>query len=127
MRWTCTVEGFSDTWIEVDDRWTRRETESVENTADETYLLLLRAKTTACHIQAGDGYIESAAELTEENLLDADEAVWGFLGRVLPYTIAQRRFLGNASLRPSLPSNGTGAAAKTTMKTTPESQLQTTD
>ena len=128
MRWNCTVDGLTDTWIEIDDRWTRRETEQLDATNDEAYFDLLRAKTLACHVQVSDGAITDPAGLTLEGLLDADEAVIGFLGRVLVHTVAQRRFLGNASLRLSSTDKGAmvAAMAKTIQATTNGSQERQT-
>jgi hypothetical protein len=111
-RYECSAEGFEANWVEVADRWTRREVETIYATAvDQEYVALLQAKTTACHIVLSDGsVIDDVQTLTYDLLLDADEIVLGWLGGVLPAAIARRRILGNASVR--LSSNSRGIAAR---------------
>jgi len=111
MRFECSAEGFERNWIEVSERWTRREVEAVVSTSvDADYIDILRQKTTAVHLELATGdVIETPEALTYEALMDADELLLGWLGYALPTAIAQRRLLGNASLR--LSSNSSGIAA----------------
>lgn len=112
VRMDCAAEGFEGNWIEVSDKWTRREVESVLSTSvDADYIALLRAKTVGVHLELATGdVIDAPDKLTYDALLDADELLLGWLGYVLPTAIAQRRLLGNASLR--LSSNSSGIAAR---------------
>lgn len=111
-RFDCAAQGFEGNWIEVADRWTRREVESVLSTSvDAEYIDLLRQKTVGVHLELATGdVIDTPEALTYDALLDADELLLGWLGYVLPTAIAQRRLLGNASLR--LSSNSSGIAAR---------------
>ena len=112
VRMDCTATGFERNWIEIADAWTRREVESVLSTSlDAEYVQMLQRKTLALHLELATGdVIDDPAALTYNALLDADELLLGWLGYVLPTAIAQRRLLGNASLR--LSSNSSGIAAR---------------
>jgi len=102
----CDFPGLDGNWIEISDRWTQREAVAMTEAADESFYALLRAKTVAVHIVAGDTVIASPEQLDAEHLLDADVAVLGWLGSVLPIAVARRRTLGNASARLSFSANG---------------------
>lgn len=112
VRMDCTAPGFEGNWIEIADAWTRREVEGVLSTSlDAEYVQMLQRKTVALRLElTTGGVIDDPAALTYDALLDADELLLGWLGYVLPTAIAQRRLLGNASLR--LSSNSSGIAAR---------------
>lgn len=121
MRFECNAEGFEGNWIEVAERWTRREVEAVISTSvDADYIDMLRSKTTAVRVELATGEaIETPEALTYDALMDADELILGWLGYVLPTAIAQRRLLGNASLRLSSNSSGTVATRPKLRTATP--------
>ncbi len=102
----CDIEGLTDNWIEISDRWTQRESVAMMEVANDAFYALLRAKTIAVNIDAGGTLIATPDQLTGDNLLDADVALIGWLGMVLPLAVARRRTLGNASARLSLSANG---------------------
>lgn len=107
MRIECKEAGFEHNWVEVSDRWTRRETASLFSVAGEEYFALLRSKITACHIAPEVGEpLTDPQQITPDNLMDCDEVVFGFLGGSLQIAIAERRSLGNFSARPSSSTNG---------------------
>lgn len=107
MRIECTEPGFEQNWVEVSERWTRRETANLWAVAGEELFAIIREKTTACHVVpvVGDP-ITDPQLLTPENLMDCDETVLSFLGGALTRTIAERRRIGNFSGRPSSVMNG---------------------
>ena len=112
VRVTCDVDGFANTWLELDAKITRREVMAIEAANDESFFTdLLRPRVVACHIErAGQPAITTPDDLTLDALLDCDEAVLGFIGRAIWIAIAQRRTLGNVGARLSLPTNGQTAA-----------------
>ena len=108
MKYTCDVPGLEDNWIEIEDKWTRRETKELDGIQDERYFEVLRAKTISCHLVDDDGNVITKPEGITDDAFDAfDEAILGFLGGVLYHEVRRRRNLGNVSARPS--PNGTEA------------------
>lgn len=107
MRIECKEVGFEQNWLEITDRWTRRETASIYTVSGEDYFALLRAKVTACHIvpTVGDP-ITDPQRITPDDLMDCDEIVFGFIGGALQMVPAERRSIGNLSARPSSTMNG---------------------
>lgn len=107
MRIECKEPGFEQNWVEVSDKWTRRETANLYSVSGEEYFALLRAKVTACHIvpETGDPIIDPQM-IAPDNLMDCDETVHGFLGGALQLAIAERRSIGNLSGRLSSTTNG---------------------
>lgn len=107
MRIECKEAGFESNWVDVSDRWTRRETASLYTVSGEDYFALLRAKVTDCHIVPTVGEpITDPQDIAPDNLMDCDETVHGFLGGALQMAIAERRSIGNLSARPSSTTNG---------------------
>lgn len=106
MRIECKEPGFEANWVEVSERWTRRETIELYKVGGEDYFALLRQKVTACNIIpiAGDP-ITDPQSITPDNLMDCDEVVHGFLGGSLQAAIAERRAIGNLSARLSSGTN----------------------
>lgn len=116
VRIGCDAEGFEQNYIDVSPRWTQAEVQALAAIDDDAALYaLLRAKTVACHIEAGDGAITEPDGITPEAMRNADMLLIGWIGRVLPLAVAQRRALGNASARLSSRIN---AAAKMQTPTT---------
>ena len=111
VRVECDVEGLTGDWVEIQDAgWGRRDTVHLASLPDDDSLyrfLLEREKLIACHVTLVTGQVISEpSEMTEDAMLDADEATIAWLGRAAWLTIAKRRALGNVSARLSLPANG---------------------
>ncbi len=119
VRIECDAEGLTGNWIEISDRWTQREAVAMMEVANDEFYALLRAKTVAVHIDAGGTAITSPEQLDADHLLDADVAVLGWLGSVLPIAVARRRTLGNASARLSFSANGRQTMTTTVAAPTP--------
>lgn len=107
MRYYCTVDGLTDSWIELADAWTRAEwaaLQGVKGNAD--YFDILRRKTTAMHLATADGgAINDVALLTDDGLQAIDLALWGFLVTVLFRAAADRKTLGDFAMRALLSSS----------------------
>ena len=106
IRVYCDDPEYVDTWIDIEARWTLAEMDRMVEVAGDDFWAFLRGKAVACNIQTAGGAISDPAEISAEGLRDVDVLLIGWLGRVLPLAVAQRRALGNASARLSLPSNG---------------------
>lgn len=113
LRITCDLDGLEGCWMNIEQQWSGRELagllEATETVADDGLYAILRRKVAACHIDLTDGTaIDDPAAITAERMLDADIALNGWLHQGLYLAIAQRRVLGNASARTSLPANANG-------------------
>lgn len=99
-RVTCTTDGFADNWVELSESWTRREVKELDRSGVEAVLDSLRRKATACHIVLSDGStIDDVDMLTEDNLDDADQQVWGFILGCQFRAVGALQALGNFSVR----------------------------
>ena len=108
VRIECDLDGLTANWVEIQDQgWSRRETAELLALPDDDALyrfLRDRGKLTACHLELVTGKaIDTPEGITEEAMLDADEALIAWLTRTGWLAIARRRALGNASARLSSP------------------------
>lgn len=111
-RYYCTIEGLEDNWVEVSERWTRREAVTyAETRTTEDEFAWLRRKVVACHLAKEGAVLTDPAALTPDWFDDADLRLWGFVCGVLGLTLRDLRTLGNMSGRLRLP---TTAVALTT-------------
>ena len=107
IRIECTAPGLEANWLDVADKWTQRDVERLVEVTDEAFYELMRVKVVACHIELETGVtITDPQGITADAMLDADVVLLAWFGRALPLAVAQRRLLGNASARLSLPGNG---------------------
>lgn len=101
LRFHPEIEGLTHCWVEIEERWTRREVRELMERDDEaTMVKFLRAKVTGCHLERGDG--QPPVTTTDEliaNLDDLDLRLIDFIGTVLIQAAAILRTLGNLSGR----------------------------
>lgn len=101
LRFHPEIEGLTHCWVEIEERWTRREVRELMERDDEaTMVKFLRAKVTGCHLARGDG--QPPVTTTDEliaNLDDLDLRLIDFIGTVLIQAAAILRTLGNLSGR----------------------------
>ena len=105
VRIDCTADGFEDTWVEVSDRWTRREFKALLESEGDEWLDIFHKKVTGCHIQTSGDPLTSPAAITEDSLDDVDMEIVGFLSTVLLEAVSHLRSLGFMSGRVSLNSD----------------------
>ena len=110
VRIECTAEGFEGTWVDVSERWTRREFKEMLESDGAEWLDTFHKKVTACNIETGGEPITNPQSVTEDMLDDVDMQVLGFLGTVLLEAVAHLRSLGFMSGRVS--SDGNAAKKK---------------
>ena len=103
MRIDCTIEGYTDNFIEVTDNWTRGEYRQLTSISDlEEYLSWFRQKVTGVKLSTAFGeYITDPTEVTLESLDDMALMLTGFVERALYQATGNLRSLGNASGRVS--------------------------
>lgn len=103
----CDIEGLEHNWVELSSKWTRGEIRTLENATDDTLLDLLKRKITSCYIELDNGEVlQSADELTEEMLDEADLRVYTWLFASMFTQIDRLRALGFTSSRLSSTTNG---------------------
>jgi len=106
-RVTCTTEGFTDNWIELSESWTRREVRELDRATVAGVLETLRKKATGCNIILSSGEtVTEVTKLTEDDLEDCDQQVWGFILGCQFRAVAALQSLGNFNVRLSSDSAG---------------------
>jgi hypothetical protein len=100
----CDLEGLTANWVEIQDAgWARQDTIDMLALPDDDALYAFlrdRKKLIACHLELVNGQVIDTPEgLTEEAMMQADEALIAWLARSGWYAIGKRRALGNASAR----------------------------
>lgn len=120
LRFHPEIEGLTHCWVEIEERWTRREVrELMERDDESTIVKFLRSKVTGCHLERGDG--QPPVTTTDElitNIDDLDLRLVDFLGTVLIQAAAILRTLGNLSGRLGSP----GSAGQRNRTQTPQKQ-----
>ena len=100
MRFYCDIEGLEQNWIDVSERWTRKEYLALQDSKPDEFLPSLIGKITALHLEDMDGnVIEKPDDLTDENLDNMDVRLLGFVGGISANTFIRLRTLGNAHAR----------------------------
>jgi hypothetical protein len=103
-RYYCNIEGLEANWIEVSERWTRREAVDYgTGRGTDHEFLWLRRKVVACHLVKDEVSLTDPEALAPEWFDDADLRLWGFVCGVLGQTLRDLRTLGNMSGRLWLP------------------------
>jgi hypothetical protein len=109
MKWFCDIDGLTDNWVEVSERWTRRDSRRVrawsfEN--DDEFWELFARKVEKLHLVNDIGaVVDDPANMDDDFLLDCDDRLAGFVGNILVQTVDRLAALGNVAAR--LSSNGT--------------------
>ncbi len=95
MRLQCNIEGFEQCYIELSDRWTRRELRDFYTTRVDDAAGLIQKKITAIHIECADGeHITTADQLTEERLEQVDVQVYNWLPGAIMMGLRELENLG---------------------------------
>ncbi len=106
VRYSCAVEGYTDSWVELDPRWTRaEERELLSVVGNDAYLDLLRRKAAAVHLVDGKRVIDDVGALTDEGLADVDLVLWSFVIKVLFFAYQEQRSITDFVLRVSPPTS----------------------
>lgn len=110
MRLQCNIEGFEHCFVELSDRWTRKELRDFYTTRVEDAAGLIQKKIVAIRIDCADGeHITSAEQLTEARLEQVDVQVYNWLPGAIMMGL---RELENLGFRKGLGrSNTTGATS----------------
>lgn len=123
MRLQCNIEGFEQCYIELSDRWTRKELRDFYTTRVDDAAGLIQQKVVAIYIECADGQpITTADMLTEERLEQVDVQVYNWLPGAIMMGL---RELENLGFRKGLGrSNITGATStQATNSPTPSSTV----
>lgn len=112
VRVSCSTEGLEENWVEVSDRWTRKELVDFLTLKGQPFLDMFAAKVTACHLVRADGTVldDPANVLLRRD--DLDLRLFRFpVSAVLEAT---DYLLGLGEANKLLSPGGAGLAAKTT-------------
>lgn len=117
MRLQCNIEGFEQCYIELSDRWTRRELRDFYTTRVDDAAGLIQKKITAIYIECADGeHIATADQLTEERLEQVDVQVYTWLPGAIMMGL---RELENLGFRKGLGRSNTIGATSTQATNSP--------
>lgn len=95
MRLQCNIDGFTDCYVEVSDRWTRKEIRDFHTTRLEDAAQLIQRKITAIYLTCADGeHITAPSMLTEERLDQVDAQVFNWLPGALMVGLRELENLG---------------------------------
>jgi hypothetical protein len=106
MRYQCDIPGFEDNFIELSERWTRRELATVDTIEGEAYFALLRRKLTGVHLtrideETGNAIdpIDTPAGFTREATEAIDFMVWRWVAHAMRKGINTLYSLGEERAR----------------------------
>ena len=106
MKFYCDIDGLEENWVDVSEKWTRREAQQVRRwdfKDNDEFWSVFAGKVEGLHlVNELGGVINTPAEMTDEFLFDCDERLAGFLGNILTTCVDRLSALGNAHARLSL-------------------------
>jgi hypothetical protein len=118
MRLTCTIPGFEHCFVELSDRWTRREVRAFREADTAEGVAVLRRKITAIHLDCADGnHITAPDQMTDERLDEVDTQVYLWMPGALMIGL---RELENLGFRAGLRLFDTTGEASTQTKPSPK-------
>jgi hypothetical protein len=106
VRYSCAVDGYEASWIELDTRWSRPdELRIVAIKLNSEALEMLREKCKGVHLVDGDVTYDEPAELTDEGLANLDLVLWGFVTSVLFTAYREAKAITDFAMRVSPPTS----------------------
>lgn len=73
MRFDCPVHGFEDNFVEITERWSRKDVRNFYELKGEEYLSHLRTKIVSINLGSS---VQSPEDFTSEKIEDVDMQVW---------------------------------------------------
>lgn len=117
MRLQCTIEGFEHCFVELSDRWTRKEMRAFRSAGTEEAMALLKRKITGVYLECADGqHITAPDQMTDERLDEVDSQVYLWIPGALMVGL---RELENLGFRAGLRRLGTTGETSTQTKPSP--------
>lgn len=91
--------GIGDNWLEIDERWTKREVDQYnKSSVEDVFAVWYPKKVTACSLMKADGtYITDPKIINVDMLEDLDYRVYGFLVRAIAKVISELFLSGTRS------------------------------
>lgn len=107
------LEGYTDCFITVSDKWTVKEMRELADSEEKGYFEIFSRKVEGMLLKDADGNeVRDPAKLNGEILENFDVALAGFVGSILPLHVRKRRNLGGLNVRPSSTSKGGDGSQK---------------
>jgi hypothetical protein len=95
------LEGYTDCFITVTDKWTVKEMRSLADSEEKEYFEIFQKKVEGMLLRDADGVeLRNPAELDGAALENFDVSLAGFVGSILPLHVRRRRNLGGMNVRP---------------------------
>lgn len=95
MRLQCSIEGFEQCYLEISDRWTRKEMRDFRTANLADTIDLFKAKITGVHIECADGnHITTVEQMTDERLDQVDSRVYFWMPGALTQGLKELETLG---------------------------------
>lgn len=120
MRIDCDVPGYEHCYIEMSERWTRREMRDFWQLQGEEYLALIARKTVSLRLQVSDlggDLLTDPADLTEAALDRLDYLLFSWFNTVPIIAVQELQRLGEATRRRLYVRAGDSAALETATPT----------
>lgn len=95
MRLQCTIPGFEHCFVELSDRWTRKEMRTFRSAGTEEAMTLLKRKIVGVYLECADGqHITAPDQMTDERLDEVDSQVYLWIPGALMVGLAELENLG---------------------------------
>ena len=102
MRIQCTLEDFSDCWVEISEKWSRAEERQLYGADADAWIDMFHAKVLACNLRGEDGKAIVKPDKITRGVIDSmDVRLAGFVGASLGTACAELRNLGKVARRVS--------------------------
>lgn len=99
-KYFCEMEGYTDCFVEVTDKWTMKELREMVDGDEKTYFSYINSKVEAMLLRDTTGKeFTNPKEFTADDVGEFDVFVAGFIGSVLPLHVRKRKSLGGMSVR----------------------------
>lgn len=100
IRRECPIEGYTDNFVEVTDKWTRGEVRAYWRESGEKFLEIYRKKITAVHLTVEGGEpITQPAAIQDEQVDGVDYVVWRWFGQAFQEAVNEVQRLGEEKVQ----------------------------
>jgi hypothetical protein len=106
IRKECPLEGYTDCFFEVADKWTRGDFRAYWNQGGDEFFAVYRRKITKLHLTVEEGEpITAPAELVDARIDGVDYVLWRWFGMAFAEAVVEAQRLGEAKAQQSSPTS----------------------
>lgn len=99
MKYQCDIPGFEDCFVEISERWTRKELRLYFSAKGDEYVTFMQTKISSIYLETTGEPIDEPGKLTLEASEDVDIALWKWLSTALTRGVDDMLSLGEAHAR----------------------------